>query len=455
MEWNEAAAQHLYWRAGFGARPAQLQAAVQLGQEGTLDLLFKQGARYRALDGDVEMPSVWQLRNMTAEDRQEVVRAAIERQRKLNVAWLLKLATGKQCLREKMTLFWHDHFACVMHQPAWALQLNNTIRKNALGNFKDLLVEVAQTPAMLRFLNNQQNRKDHPNENFARELLELFTLGRGHYTEQDVKEAARAFTGWQIGHNGTFRFNEWQHDNGHKTFMGQQGYFTGLDIIDIVLANRQTALHITEKLYRYLVNEQQVDQALLKRWATDFYDSGYNIEALVRQMLSSPHFYAPQNRGCNVKSPVALLAGLMYQFEVGIETPATLLKVQQALGQVLFYPPNVAGWPSGMQWIDSSTLMLRMRLPSLLLNGGVIDAEAYGMEVARVQARTRQRFDARANWRGWQKAAGAMGSTQALKGLLLTAPLSPVAQKVWQEKQGASLQKAALALVSLPEYQMC
>ena len=158
-------------------------------------------------------------------------------------------------LREKMSLFWHGHFACRVMNIYFQQQLLDIIRENALGNFGDLLHEVSKSPAMLSFLNNQQNKKQHPNENFAREVMELFTMGRGNYTEEDVKEGARAFTGWGFNLQGEFVYRPFQHDNGKKTFLGKTGNFDGDDIIDILLEQKQTAKFISQKIYKYFVND--------------------------------------------------------------------------------------------------------------------------------------------------------------------------------------------------------
>jgi uncharacterized protein (DUF1800 family) len=252
-----------------------------------------------------------------------------------------------------------------VRRPDAALQLNNTIRRLALGNFSDLLLAVSQEAAMLQFLNNQQNRKQHPNENFARELLELFTLGRGNYSEQDVKEAARAFTGWSADAQNRFVFRPRLHDDGPKTFLGHTGNFGGEDILNIILQQPQTAEFITTKLYRFFVNDTP-DPANIKPLAQEFYKSQYDISSLLERMFTADWFYAAPNVGTRIKSPVELLAGLKRTFGVQLSDDRPLIVFQKALGQTLFQPPNVAGWPGGRNWIDSSSLLYRLQLPSVL-----------------------------------------------------------------------------------------
>src|SRR6202012_4873393 len=242
----------------------------------------------------------------------------------------------------------------------------------ALGNFGTMLMEVSKSPAMLQFLNNQQNQKNHPNENFAREVMELFTVGRGNYTENDIKESARAFTGWGFDKDGNFKLRPFAHDTGDKTFLGQTGNFAGEDIIKILLAKKETAHFISTKLYKYLVNETP-DPAHVNAMADVFYNASYEIKPLLEYVFTADWFYEDRNVGNLIKSPVEFLVGLNRQFYITYEKPEVLLLFQRALGQVLFYPPNVAGWPGGRNWIDNSSLMYRLKIPSTVLNAGVID----------------------------------------------------------------------------------
>jgi uncharacterized protein (DUF1800 family) len=294
----------------------------------------------------------------------------------MTMAWMTRMATSPAQLREKMTLFWHGHFACRVRQPEAALRLNNTLRRLALGKFPDLLLAVSREPAMLQFLNNQQNKKEHPNENFAREVMELFTLGRGNYTEHDVKEAARAFTGWGYGNAngaaGSFLFRARQHDDGPKTFLGQTGNLGGEDVLRIILNQPAAATFLVTKLYRFFVNDVP-DPTRIAPLAARFRASGYDISDLLEHVFSADWFYDAANVGTHIKSPVELVAGLRRSLGLEFEQELPLLNYQKALGQTLFMPPNVAGWPGGRSWIDSSSLLLRLQLPAVLLKNAAFN----------------------------------------------------------------------------------
>ncbi len=225
---------------------------------------------------------------------------------------------------EKMTLFWHNHFATSQKKvryPQLMYRQNVLFRRHGLGNFATMLREVARDPAMIVFLDSATNRKGQPNENFARELMELFTLGEGHYSERDVKEAARAFTGWSIEpETGEFRFQRFQHDGGVKTVLSNTGNLNGDDVLDILLAHPRTAEFITEKLWREFVSpEPEADE--VKRLARAFRQSGYDISALMRELMTLNAFYASENRAALIKSPVELMVGTMKLFDIEFKNP--------------------------------------------------------------------------------------------------------------------------------------
>jgi uncharacterized protein (DUF1800 family) len=190
-------------------------------------------------------------------------------------------------------------------------------------------------------------------------------MGRGNYSETDVKEAARSFTGWGSNLQGEFVFRPFQHDEGSKTFLGNTGNFDGDDIIDILLEQKQTALFITKKVYRYFVNDKP-DEVKISWLANRFFESEYDINKLMTAIFTSDWFYDEKNIGTKIKSPVELIVGMRRLLPMELQNDNAQLLFQRALGQILFYPPNVAGWPGGKSWIDSSTLMLRLRLPQIL-----------------------------------------------------------------------------------------
>jgi uncharacterized protein (DUF1800 family) len=286
--------------------------------------------------------------------------------KELNLVWLDEMVKSKSQLREKIALFWHGHFAATSGNIIHQEKLLHIIRINALGRFSDLLKEVSRSASMITYLNNNQNKKNHPNENFARELMELFTIGRGNYTERDVKEAARAFTGWGTNANGDFIFRKQVHDTGEKIFMGKAGNLGGEDILDILLERKETATFITSKIYHFFVSEN-ADAERINLLSKKFYDSGYDIKFLLESIFVSDWFYSEQNIGTRIKSPVELLVGIRRTFDAQAIKPNAQLLYQRLLGQVLFRPPNVAGWPGGFTWIDSSSLMLRLQLPRMII----------------------------------------------------------------------------------------
>lgn len=306
-----------------------------------------------------------QRKELSADEKKQVRKQSQQDIKTLNLTWLDEMVNSDAQLREKMSLFWHGHFASRNVNVFYQQRMLDSIRQNALGNFGDMLKEVSKSAAMLNFLNNNQNKKDHPNENFAREVMELFTMGRGNYTEQDVKEAARAFTGWGSNFDGEFVFRKRQHDEGQKTVLGKTGYLDGDDVLNILLEQKATARFITAKLYRYLVNDQ-VDETRVDALAGRFYQSNYNIKSLLEDIFGSEWFYDPRNIGSRIKSPVDLIVGIRRLLPMKIENEEVLLVFQRLLGQVLLYPPNVAGWPGGASWIDSSSLMFRLQLPRLI-----------------------------------------------------------------------------------------
>lgn len=358
---------HLLWRAGFGAGINQLEGLHKKNSKDLINDLFKEET-FLYINYDtpdiVESGNYMMNDKAPAEKKKEMQRINREQNEELNLNFLDKMVNSKEQMKEKMAFFWHGHFASRVVNPKFNRQILNVIRKNALGNFKDLLFEVSQAPAMLSFLNNQQNKKDHPNENFAREVMELFTMGRGNYTEKDIREGARAFTGWGFDKEGNFVERKKLHDEGTKTFLGKTGNFTGTDALDIILEQKATSKFITTKIYKFFVNET-VDEAIVNKLSESFYQSNYDIKKLMKDIFSSSWFYDKKNIGNRIKSPIELMAGMMRTLPMDIQNPENLIVYQKLLGQMLLYPPNVAGWPNGKSWIDSSTLMLRLQIPQI------------------------------------------------------------------------------------------
>lgn len=367
--------QHLLWRAGFGPAVYQLDDLAKTSPQKLYRDLQRASSKkpeyLQAADNYLQglmlgiQEAGRQQKEMSPEQKKEIRKRSRESIRNLNLYWMNEMVNSDAQLREKMAFFWHGHFACRNLNIFFQQELLHIIRRNALGSFRDLLHEVSKTGAMLNFLNNNQNRKDHPNENFAREVMELFTMGRGNYTEDDVKEAARAFTGWGANAKGEFVFRKFQHDDGSKTVLGKTGDFDGDEVLEILLEQKQTAKFISQKIYRFFVNDM-IDQPKVDWLADRFYKSGYDIGRLMEDIFTSDWFCEGKNIGCKIKSPIELLVGIQRMLPMKLENEEALLLLQRLLGQILFYPPNVAGWPGGKTWIDSSTLMMRMRIPQLI-----------------------------------------------------------------------------------------
>ncbi len=449
--------QHLYWRAGFGITRNDLQSIRKKSVEKHVDLLFKQ-SEYKPLQFDLSQFDV-DKKDLSKEEKKALRKAANQTMIELNLHWMKHMVETEGVLREKIALFFHDHFAVRLKNPVASLELLNIIRKHATGNFGDMLMEVSQSPAMIIFLNNQQNKKTHPNENFAREVMELFTLGRDNgYTENDIKEAARAFTGWTIDKKFKFRFNPRVHDTGSKTVLGQTGNFKGEDIIKILLEQKQTARYVCRKLLEFLLGVP-ADEEDLERCTDLFFDSNYDLETLLRSVFTSDTFYDDRYIGAKIKSPTDLLVGLNRQVPIEYKNPKVVLQFQRRLNQVLFFPPNVAGWNRGQGWIDSSTLLFRMKLPSLVLNFGVIEWQAdetlseemiarLNNRQEKLQKRTEKKIQAYPNWEKCAKNFG--DSLEELDAFLLQT--NPVSIDIQSDDD---LKTRIIKIMSTPEYQLC
>ena len=418
-----------------------------------------------------------QRKELTADERKMVQQKNRDGIRNLNIYWLHEMVNSSAQLREKMAFFWHGHFACRNLNIFFQQGLLDVIRRNALGNFGTLLKEVSKNAAMLNFLNNQQNRKDHPNENFAREVMELFTLGRGNYTENDVKEAARAFTGWSATLKGEYIFRKGQHDFGTKTVLGKTGDFDGGEVLDILLQQKQTAKFITQKLYKFLVNEQ-VDNVKVEWLADRFYKNDYDISKLLEDIFTSDWFYEEKNIGAKIKSPVELITGIQRMLPMKFERDEVLLLIQRSLGQLLFYPPNVAGWPGGKNWIDSSTLMMRMRIPQMLddkdefnirpkddddqMMGRKDNNEDPKATAMKALGRLNKPIQVNIDWTLYTKSYESVPRESLLStitGILLQAKsrVSPEIIKQFSDQTGREnfIKTATLQVMSTPEYQLC
>lgn len=445
--------QHLFSRAGFGLSPGELLSWEGKHLNDALDSLFSTSVQFTYLETDG-----------ADEDNMAI---GVEKNKRnvldLNVQWLNQMGSSKAQLRHRMAFFWHGHFACRDNRPAFMAHLNTIHLKYAFGSLRDMLHEVVKSPAMMAFLNVQYSTKAHPNENLARELMELFTLGRGNYTENDVKEAARAFTGWSFDINNVkYVYYHGRHDDEIKHFRGASGNWRGEDIVNLLLDDKQTAQYVCSKIYRYFVNETP-HTARINQLADVFYKSQYDIKTLLQTLFSADWFYEPQNIGCLIKSPVELLAGIKRQLGVEYANPKTLLLAQRKMGQLLFMPPNVAGWPGGKVWIDSSTLMFRLRLASLMLSGGDIeekedyepDAQIANMLKQSANRALAQKAAVNINWDAInQQLPKDLTTAQLADLILLPQVTTPGKTNLLNLSVPSNTKEVLVQLMSLPEYQM-
>jgi uncharacterized protein (DUF1800 family) len=366
---------HLLRRAGFGCSPAEIEEYAALGFEGAVDHLIN----FEAVDDSGAEAAVAQVR-AAYPGPTEPARPDLGNREWEALVWLVRMLHTKRPLQEKMTLFWHGHFTSSIQEVANANLMygqNALYRSNALTtNLKNLTKAVARDPAMLIYLNNESNRAGKPNENWARELLELFAIGIGNYTEIDVKESARAFTGWTLNwQSGQFTFNAKQHDNASKTFLGVTGNLDGDNIIDTIFNQPAHSPFIARKLIRFFVYDDP-DIATVSRLADVYVKSGFSIKELVRQLLLSPEFRSDKAQFSLVKSPVEFTVGALRTLDVQFTDYQRLRSVywgMDGMGQRLYVPPNVGGWPGQRDWVSSTNFYSRANYSKQLLS---LDGEA-------------------------------------------------------------------------------
>jgi len=353
---------HLYRRAGFGARREELEAALAKGYEATVEELLHPEAQ-----PDLDHDLIWRYWVDIKESRQIIPAQSY---------WVYRMINSKRPLEEKMALFWHHLFAtgfAKLNHPGAMLQQIAMFRTHGLGDLRTLLVELSKDPAMIFWLDNQTNTNDVHNENYGRELLELFSLGIGNYSEDDVKNCARAFTGWTMKNPipGAQPFGRYQweyefrpdlHDYGEKTFLGETGNFDGADIVDIIVRQPACAQFICRRLHNYFVSDT-VDEAAIDELVQVYFASQYDIRAVMRTLFMSNSFRSPEAYYDRVKSPAEHVVGIMRMVDDftyprwGIQEIAL---ESRYMGQDLLNPPSVEGWHTGKEWIDTGILVERV-----------------------------------------------------------------------------------------------
>jgi uncharacterized protein (DUF1800 family) len=382
-DWNFAHAAHLLNRAGFGGTPAEIERLAALKPEQAIASLVD----FEKIPDDTKDPDwarpdparvaqVAKLREMTEEQRkmlrQQQQRGEREHMLELRGWWLNRMAHGPRPLQEKMTLFWHGHFATSMEKVRdgyYMWRQNELFRRLATGSWLQLLCEMGKDPAMLIWLDQAQSRKEHPNENFAREVMELFALGEGHYTEKDIAEAARAFTGWGLD-RATQKFVDRPraHDDGLKTIFGKSGNFDGDQVLALIVEQPQAARFITAKLWSYFAGTP-ISAELNDALADVFRKAENRFKPVLRAMFLSREFYAPDVVRAQVKSPVQWLVMAVRQLERDLPPPLVCTALTRSLGQELFLPPNVKGWDGGLTWITTNNLLTRYNESATLVFG--------------------------------------------------------------------------------------
>jgi uncharacterized protein (DUF1800 family) len=350
--WDSRKVGHLYRRAGFGATQSEIEAGLADGHEKTLE---------RILTGKPDSEDFTRTSDFMASAKSMPPGAPLPR---LSAWWLDRMLKTAHPLREKLTLFWHNHFATSnlkVRNARYMLGQYRLMNKYALGSFKNLITEMGADPAMMIWLDTIQSVNGKPNENYARELMELFSLGIGNYTEADIREAAKAFTGYQIV-NGLGTFNRNQHDDSAKAVFGRTGRFKGEDIAGLCLDKPACAKFIATKLYRFFISESDTpDGEIIDSLSVQYRESNYDTGKLVSTLLRSKLFFSPGCYRGKIKSPVEFAVGIVRGLE-GAAGPLPLAGALEGLGQVLFAPPSVKGWDGGPAWLNAQTLLGRNNL---------------------------------------------------------------------------------------------
>jgi len=466
-------AAHLLNRAGFGGTPAEVDHVMAMGPvKAVEELLDFPDTSAKARDPN-DQPDLSAIKDIPRGHKQmrQMYRGMSEEERKLafqraivaNVRalsecgkwWMQRMVSGESPLQEKLALFWHGHFATSAKDERSAylmFQQNELLRQHAAGDFYEFVRAIAHDPAMLDYLNNTQNHKRKPNENFARELMELFTLGIGNYSEQDIKESARAFTGWT--HDGDeFTLDNDDHDGGTKRFFGQQGTFDGEDIIKMICRHVACQQYISGKLYRYFVSDS-LDEGVQKNLGQVFWDAKYQLRTLLKTMLTSKVFYAPETIGAQIKSPVQLVIGTIRLLNLKLPQTGVMAGALNQMGQVPFFPPNVKGWPGGRAWINTSTLFVRQNTVVFLAGGGALGSTGKKFVDRMISAGLDSRF---------QPKGGASSEKVVDEWIsrLIQRPIESDKRRILIDSLGGqpgrpeNVKKMVQLVVAMPEYQLC
>ena len=363
-------ARHLITRTGLGASPAELNRFIGLTQIEAVNKIIADLSEQPNIPApawtDNAAPQHFRFGTMTVSEKQQFRQIRQSEMQSLRRWWIQEMISTPSPQTERLVLFWHNHFATgfsgVNNQSISIARQHLMFRKHSAGNFRAFLKNIIRDPAMLNYLDNNNSKKQKPNENLAREILELFTLGEGNYTESDIKNAARALTGYSFSniYDMQFVFENWSHDKKDKTIFGKTGNFNGDDLVDLILEQPEAARFITAKMWRLLVGDINSTDDKLTAHASAFRDSDYEIKTLYKSILLSNDFWHTDNRASIVQSPVSLSIGAIRSSGILPPDWQTLPAKLQLMGQHLFEPPNVAGWPGGSSWITPGRLLARL-----------------------------------------------------------------------------------------------
>jgi uncharacterized protein (DUF1800 family) len=378
--WNRQAAAHLIYRAGFGATAATIEEMVSAGMDQCVDRLInfhKVADGYEKPDWAEPIPDLQATRKKLSDaERLKFLQERRKEGQDLKMWWIRRMVMTTRPFQEKLTLFWHGHFATSIQKvklPYFMWMQNETLRRNSAGNWRKMLKDISKDPAMVIWLDNVSNRVKGPNENYARELMELFSLGEGNYTERDIKESARAFTGYSVDRDTQeFVFREKLHDKGTKHFFNRVGNFDGDDIVDIILARPQAPRFIAKKIWEFFCYQGPSD-SLVDGLAGLLKSSNYEFRPLFKEIFTSEEFYSDRAVRKQIKSPIQWLVGSVLALQAELMPMRMINGVMRLLGQEVFEPPNVKGWDGGAAWITTASLLTRYNLANVMINGVIPD----------------------------------------------------------------------------------
>jgi hypothetical protein len=465
MTWNSDAAAHLLRRAGFGGTPEDAEVLAAAGLEVAVDRLLADNGRGLPSPPATDPAEGRRRRELTRAARSDeaarlefraYTRAMKETFDAMRTWWLECMRAGDAGVREKLTLFWHGHFATSQTKVRFnhlMLGQNETFRRFGAGPFRKLCAAMVRDPAMLVWLDGRQSQGKAPNENFAREILELFTLGEGHYTEGDIREAARCFTGWVVNpENGDSMLAPRRHDNGRKKLFGKSGKFGAEDAVDIICSQPHCAEFLATKLWEFYAYPQP-ELKLIESLAAHFRKNDLHTGELLRMIFTRPEFYSPRAMAKQIKSPAQWMVQAARETGRQLLPPGVALPLSAELGQNLFMPPSVKGWDGGTSWINSATLIRRsntallftVAAPPLPVEAESLDAAAWA-----AVAPPETRFD-----------TGTLA--ERLEKVFLAAPAGSATRKrleaVLEESDfpcgDDTVRDASVVLLGCPEYNLC